>query len=181
MSSKTTVKRVNMFSEKNKNTQQYLTFQLINQEYGLSIFNVREVLELSSKIITKIYQMPNYFRGVINVRGSVVPIIDLRLKFGMEDEPVDSKKTRIIVIELLLNNDGDENTIILGILADSVHEVIELTPELIEKAPEIGNQLKTDYITGIVNRDERFLTILDINKILTTEELDLVNRETLSV
>lgn len=145
---------------------QYLTFKLEDDAYALGVSDVREVLELELNHITKIPRTPDYLRGVINVRGSVVPVIDMRIKFNMEKEEA-TIDTCIIVIEVLLNR----KTTVLGILADSVQEVIDLAPEQIEAAPEIGNQLNTEFIAGIGKKDDRFIIILEIGKILTSEEL----------
>jgi purine-binding chemotaxis protein CheW len=108
-------------------------------------------------------------RGVINLRGSVVPVIDLRLKFGMS-ETERTVNTCIIVVEV--NMDGE--TIVLGSLADSVQEVIEMEPQQIEAAPHIGTQLNTDYIKGMGKHDSRFVMILDIDKIFSGVELEAV-------
>lgn len=156
---------------------QYLTFKLEKEEYALDVADVREVLEQRLNHITKIPRTPDYLRGVINVRGSVVPVIDMRLKFNM-DETEETIDTCIIVIEVLLEGSRDGKTTILGVLADSVQEVVDLEPEQIEPAPEIGNQLKTEFITGIGKKDDKFIIILKINKILTAEELSMVNTTT---
>lgn len=155
-----------MSVEKITEVSQYLTFKLEDDAYALGVSDVREVLELELNHITKIPRTPDYLRGVINVRGSVVPVIDMRIKFNMEKEEA-TIDTCIIVIEVLLNR----KTTVLGILADSVQEVIDLAPEQIEAAPEIGNQLNTEFIAGIGKKDNRFIIILEIGKILTSEEL----------
>ena len=159
-----------MSVESSKEISQYLTFKLENDLYALNVEGVREVLELELNHITKIPRTPASLRGVINVRGSVVPVIDMHIKFNMgkQETTVD---TCIIVIETTLSG----KTTILGILADSVQEVIDLEPEQIEAAPEIGNQLKTEFIAGIGKRDERFIIILKIAEILTAEELGVMN------
>jgi purine-binding chemotaxis protein CheW len=108
-------------------------------------------------------------RGVINLRGSVVPVIDLRLKFGMS-ETERTVNTCIIVVEV--NMDGE--TIVLGSLADSVQEVIEMEPEQIEAAPHIGTHLNKDFIKGMGKHDNRFVMILDIDKIFSAHELEAV-------
>lgn len=162
-----------MSTDGNTKVSQYLTFKLDQEEYALDVGDVREVLEQRLNRITKIPRTPQYLRGVINVRGSVVPVIDMRLKFKM-DETIETIDTCIIVIEVSLEGSSDGKTTILGILADSVQEVIDLEPEQIEAAPEIGNQLKTEFIAGIGKKDGKFIIILKINKILTAEELHQV-------
>jgi len=147
-------------------TRQYLTFKLGEDTFALDVAQVREVLDLSP--ITRVPRAPEFMRGVINVRGGVVPVVDMRLKFGLSrtENTVD---TRIVVMEL--NLDG-ENTI-LGALADSVEEVIELEPERIEKPPRIGMRWRTEFIRGIGKHDENFVILLDIDRIFSTEELAL--------
>ena len=157
------------------NVSQYLTFRLEKEEYALDVADVREVLEQRLNHITKIPRTPDYLRGVINVRGSVVPVVDMRLKFNMK-ETEETIDTCIIVIEVSLDGSKGGRTTILGVLADSVQEVVDLEPEQIEPAPEIGNQLKTEFITGIGKKDDKFIIILKINKILTAKELHQVNK-----
>jgi len=159
-----------MSVKSNKEISQYLTFKLEDDLYALNVEGVQEVLELELNHITKIPRTPAFLRGVINVRGSVVPVIDMHIKFNMgkQETTVD---TCIIVIETILSG----KSTILGILADSVQEVIDLEPEQIEAAPEIGNQLKTEFIAGIGKRDDRFIIILKIDEILTAEELSVVD------
>ena len=156
-----------------KEVSQYLTFKLEDEAYALNVEGVREVLELELNHITKIPRTPEYLRGVINVRGSVVPVIDMRLKFNMEKQET-TIDTCIIVIEIPING----KTTVLGILADSVQEVIDLEPDQIEPAPEMGNQLRTEFIAGIGKRNDSFIIILKIGKILTIEELCQVDTST---
>ena len=148
-------------------TVQYLTFQLSDEVFALDVAKVREILEIAS--ITKVPQTPDYMRGVINLRGSVVPVIDMRLKFGMS-ETEQTVNTCIIVVEV--NMDGD--TTVLGALADSVQEVVEMEPESIEAAPHIGTKLNTNFIRGMGKFDNRFVMILDIDKVFTADELEIV-------
>jgi purine-binding chemotaxis protein CheW len=128
---------------------------------------VREVLDISS--ITRVPRAPGFMRGVINVRGSVVPVVDLRLKFGMSktEQTVDS---RIVVMELSLG--GDQT--VLGAMADSVHDVMDLETENIEEPPSIGSRWRTEFIKGIGKSDEEFIIILDIDRVFSTDELTSV-------
>ncbi|NJD57754.1 MAG: chemotaxis protein CheW [Nitrospirae bacterium] len=148
-------------------TTQYLTFRLEDEIFALDISKVREVLDFTS--ITKVPRTPEFMRGVINLRGSGVPVVDMRLKFGMSITER-TVNTCIIIVEISV--DGD--TTVLGALADSVQEVIELEPQQIEPAPRIGTRLKTDFIRGMGKRDEQFVIILDIDKIFSVDELALV-------
>ena len=145
-------------------TVQYLTFKLADEIFALDVAKVREILEYTS--ITKVPQTPEFMRGVINLRGSVVPVIDMRLKFGMTSTE-QTINTCIIVVEVTL--DGD--TTVLGALADSVQEVVEMEPELIEPAPHIGTRLKTDFIQGMGKHEDQFVMILDIDKVFTESEM----------
>ena len=148
-------------------TTQYLTFTLAEEVFAVDVARVREILEMPS--ITKVPQVPDFMRGVINLRGCVVPVIDLRLKFGME-ETAQTVNTCIIVVEVAM--DG-ENTVI-GALADSVQEVIEMEPSQIEAAPHIGTHLNTEFIKGMGKHDGRFVMILDIDKVFSGAELAAV-------
>ncbi len=143
---------------------QYLTFRVGDEVFALDVSQVREVLDLIT--ITKVPRSPEFMRGVINVRGSVVPVVDLRLKFGLS-KTENSMDTRIIVMDLFLD---DENTII-GALADSVHEVMELDLSQIEPPPKIGMRWRTEFIRGIGKHDGQFIIILDIDRVFTSEEL----------
>lgn len=148
-------------------TTQYLTFNLSDEVFAVDVGRVREILEITS--ITKVPQTPDFMRGVINLRGSVVPVIDLRLKFGMT-ETERTVNTCIIVVEV--NMDGE--TIVLGSLADSVQEVIEMESQQIEAALHIGTHLNTDFIKGMGKHDSRFVMILDIDKIFSGADLEAV-------
>jgi purine-binding chemotaxis protein CheW len=146
---------------------QYLTFKLGDEVFALDIGKVREVLDLIS--ITKVPRTPEFMLGVINLRGSVVPVVDMRLKFGMT-KTENTVNTCIIIVEVTVDNE----TTVLGALADSVQEVLDLEPGHIEPAPKIGTRLNTEFIKGMGKRDNRFIIILDIDKIFSTDELSLV-------
>ena len=145
-------------------TRQYLTFKLAGEVFAVDVAKVREILEFTS--ITKVPQTPDFMRGVINLRGSVVPVMDMRLKFGMP-ETEKTVDTCIIVVEV--SHEGE--TVVIGALADSVQEVFELEPEQIEPAPRIGTKLNTDFILGMGKHDGQFIMILDIDKTFTSEEI----------
>jgi purine-binding chemotaxis protein CheW len=149
-------------------TTQYLTFKLAEEVFALDVAKVREILELST--VTKVPQTPDYMRGVINLRGSVVPVIDLRLKFGMTATE-QGVNTCIIVAEVGMNDE----TILIGALADSVQEVNEMEPGQIEAAPHIGTRLNTNFIKGMGKKDGTFVMILDIDKVFTGDELSIVS------
>ena len=150
-------------------TRQYLSFKLDEEDFALDISKVREVLDFTK--ITKVPQTPDFMKGVINLRGTVVPVVDLNKKFNIKDTQK-TVNTRIIIGEVDI--EGDQ--VVLGVLADSVHEVMELEPGSIEPAPKIGTKLNTDFIKGMGKRDEEFVMILDIDKVFSLEELSIVNQ-----
>lgn len=145
-------------------TSQYLTFKLEDEVFALEISKVREVLDYTP--VTKVPQTPNFMLGVINLRGSVVPVVDMRLKFGLSRSET-TVNTCIIIVEI----DLDDEVTILGALADSVQEVMELDPEQIEPPPRIGTRLKTHFIAGMGKKDNEFIIILDIDKVFSADEL----------
>ena len=148
-------------------TVQYLTFKLSDEIFAIDVSKVREILEFTS--ITKVPQTPEFMRGVINLRGSVVPVIDLRLNFGMECTE-QTVNTCIIVVEV----DLDGELIVLGALADSVQEVVEMEPDKIEPAPHLGTKLNTEFIKGMGKIDNEFVMILDIDKVFAADDLAAV-------
>lgn len=156
-----------MNTETISEVKQYLTFKLKNEVFGVDVAQVREILELIK--ITKVPQTPDYMRGVINLRGNVVPVVDMRLKFGMAETEA-TVDTCIVVVEVELEG---ENTV-LGALVDSVQEVFELDPKDIEPAPKIGTKLKTDFIKGMGKKDDKFLILLNIDEVFSSDELKLL-------
>jgi len=148
-------------------TTQYLTFKLGDEVFALEISKVREVLDFTT--VTKVPRTPVFMRGVINLRGSVVPVVDMRLKFGLT-KTEKTVNTCIIIVEI----DIDGETTVLGALADSVQEVLDLDAGQIEPAPKIGTKLRTEFIKGMGKRDERFVIILEVDKIFSSDELSLV-------
>jgi purine-binding chemotaxis protein CheW len=145
-------------------TTQYLTFKLEDEIFALDISKVREVLDFTA--ITKVPRTPAFMRGVINLRGSVVPVVDLRLKFGML-KTEQTVNTCIIITEVTV----DGETTVLGALADSVQEVMDLGPDQIELAPKIGTKLNTQFIMGMGKQNERFVIMLDIDKVFSVDEI----------
>lgn len=152
-------------------SSQYLTFKLKDETFGLDISKVREVLDYTT--ITKVPRTPDFMRGVINLRGSVVPVVDLRLKLGMP-ETERSVNTCIIITEV----DMDGESVILGALADSVQEVLELEPEQIEPVPRLGTGMRTEFIKGMGKQADRFIIILDIDRVFSAQEISMVRSDT---
>jgi purine-binding chemotaxis protein CheW len=151
-------------------TAQYITFKLGDEVFAINVSQVREVLDLS--LVTKVPTAPSYMRGVVNVRGNAIPVVDLRAKFGLPQVP-DTVQTRIVVLEL----DLDGEPIVLGGLADSVHEVIELEPSQIDEPPHIGMRWKTELIQGMGKRGDQFVILLDITKVFTEKDLACVEND----
>jgi purine-binding chemotaxis protein CheW len=149
--------------------RQYLTFQLGDEVFALDVSNVREILELTT--VTKVPRTPEYMRGVINLRGSVVPVLDMRSKCGL-GRTEKTVNTCIIVVEVSL----EEEKMIMGALVDSVQEVFELEPGQIEPVPRIGTKLNTEFIKGMGKKDDRFMIILDIDKLFSQEDLTILQR-----
>lgn len=152
-------------------TIQYMTFKLGDELFAINVSQVREVLEVLQ--ITKVPTAPAYMRGVVNVRGQAIPVVDLRLRFGLPNI-ADTVTTRVIVMEL--NIDGE--TAIIGGLADSVHEVIELDSSNINPPPRIAMRWRTDFILGMGKRGDEFIIILDVNAVFSSEELIAVTDST---
>ncbi|MCK4739330.1 MAG: purine-binding chemotaxis protein CheW [Deltaproteobacteria bacterium] len=143
----------------------FLSFLLHNEEYGLDVLSVREIIGIID--ITTVPQMPNYVKGVVNLRGKVIPVIDLRLRFGIPEISYD-EETCIIVVEV-----GD---MLMGIIIDTVLEVLDITAKDIEPPPSFGTKVKTDFILGMGKIGKKVKILLDIDKVLTSEELAMVEK-----
>jgi chemotaxis signal transduction protein len=153
--------------------EQFLTFTLASETYALEVGHVREVLEMSS--ITPLPRTPDYLRGVINVRGSVVPVIDLRLKLGMP-KTERSIDTCVVVLDVATQ----EGTVTAGALVDSVQEVVEFNSSRVEPPPRLGTAVRSEFLKGIGMRDERFVMILEIGRIFEAEELEVLGAATVA-
>ncbi len=138
----------------------YLTFSLAKEEYGLEILKVREIIGLMD--ITSVPRTPEYVKGVINLRGKVIPVVDLRLKFSME-EAEHTDETCVIVV--------DVNAVEMGIIVDKVSEVLDIENEQIEDAPSFGASVDTDFILGMGKSGERVTILLDISKVLSAKDV----------
>jgi purine-binding chemotaxis protein CheW len=148
-------------------TNQYITFKLGNELFAIVVDQVREVLEIST--ITRVPTAPDYMRGVVNVRGKAIPVVDMRLRFGLQ--PIEETvNTRVVVMELVL--DGEAT--VLGGMADSVHDVIEIAATDINPPPRIAMRWKTEFIQGMARRGEDFIIILDVNAVFASDEVALV-------
>lgn len=145
----------------------YLTFVLSNEVYGIEILKVREIIGLMD--ITTVPQTPDYVKGVINLRGKVIPVIDLRLKFSMQEEE-HTQETCVIVVEV--------NNTSIGIIVDSVSEVSDISDGEIEEAPSFGQGIDTNFIMGLGKVKEKIIILLDIETVLSSDELEMVEQLT---
>ena len=147
----------------------YLTFTLADEEYGISIMKIQEIIGLMK--ITTIPRTPEFVKGVINLRGKVIPVVDLRLRFGME--AVDyTDRTCIIVVEI----EGQAGTVLTGIAVDSVSEVLNIKGEDIEDTPTFGIKLNTEDILGMAKVEDRVKILLDIDRVLSADEVMLLDK-----
>lgn len=142
----------------------YLTFELASEEYGLEILKVREIIGLMA--ITSVPRTPPDFKGVINLRGKVIPVIDLRLKFEIEETEV-TEETCVIVV--------DVNSLEMGIIVDKVSEVLDIPSEDIEDPPSFGSSVKTDFILGMGKTEQRVIILLDITKAISGMDKEFLN------
>lgn len=147
----------------------YLTFKIGEEEFGAHVSKVLNILELQK--ITKIPKTPDYMVGVINLRGMVLPVIDTRIKFDMTPTEF-TDNTCIVVMELGVN----DKILNVGALVDSVVAVREIDEQIIQATPRIGNNYKSEFITGVIKIEEDFIMILDVIKLLTTEDLNKINK-----
>ena len=147
----------------------YLTFVLDGEEYGIGILKIKEIIGMMP--ITTVPQTPEFVKGVINLRGKVIPVIDLRLRFGMD--MIDySERTCIIVVEI----EGTAKTVQIGIVVDSVSEVLNIKIEDIEETPTFGTKLTTDYFLGMAKMEGGVKILLDIDKVLNSNELSFLEK-----
>ena len=150
---------------------QYLIFRLSDERFALEILHVKEIIEYIG--ITDIPLMPKFLKGVINLRGNVVPIIDLAVRFNRKSKEI-AKRTCIIIVELSYNDNKHD----LGIIVDAVDEVIEISAENIEKAPDFGVNLRAEFILGMAKVNDKFLIILNPNYVLSINEMaDLIESQ----
>lgn len=147
-----------------ENEGKYLTFQLAEEGYGIGILKVREIIGMLP--VTPVPQTPMFLKGVINLRGQVIPVVDLRLKFGLMEEEY-TERTSIIVVEVK----GLANNIPIGIVVDTVSEVINIQAEEIEPAPTFGASINTNFILGMAKTEGGVKILLNIDQVLSAEEL----------
>ncbi len=146
----------------------YLTFQLANEEFGIGVLKVREIMGIQE--ITAVPQTPPHVKGVINLRGKVVPVVDLRLKFGMTTAEY-TQRTCIIVTQV----QGESGAILMGIIVDGVSEVLNLSSSEIEDTPDFGEEISGRYLLGMAKVKGKVKILLDIDRVLSTQELHHLN------
>jgi purine-binding chemotaxis protein CheW len=142
----------------------YLTFTLANEDYGIGILKIREIIGMMP--ITPVPQTPDYVKGVINLRGKVIPVVDLRLRFAIEAADY-TERTCIIVVEI----EGSAGTIQIGIVVDAVSEVLSIKGEEIEETPTFGTEMNLEYILGMAKMEGSVKILLDIDQVLTAQEI----------
>lgn len=147
----------------------YLTFSLAEEEFGIGILKIKEIIGMLP--ITSVPQTPDFVKGVINLRGKVIPVIDLRLRFGVEEIDY-SERTCIIVVEVERSN----NTVLIGVVVDAVSEVLNIKDADIEETPAFGAKLDTEYILGMAKMEGSVKILLDIDQVLSASEFELLEK-----
>ena len=148
---------------------QYLTFIITDEEFAVPIMKVKEIIEYQS--LTQVPMVPEFIAGAVNLRGAVVPVINLAVKFGLEARAV-NRRSCIVIMEMQL----DDEVAVLGILVDKVLQVIDIPDSEIEPAPSFGAQIKTEFIQGMARTEDKFVIILSINQVLSMDEISVVGR-----
>jgi purine-binding chemotaxis protein CheW len=151
-------------SENKSESNSYLTFKLGKENFGAHVSQVLNILEMTK--ITEVPKTPDYMKGVINLRGMVLPVIDTRIKFGLAETEYTSN-TCIVVMDLQLEGE----TVHIGAIVDEVLSVIEIGEDQIEPPPSIGNQYRSEFIYGMAKVDEEFIMLLDMHKVLSSQEI----------
>ena len=149
--------------------QQYLTFTLGGEMFAVAILNVKEIIEYGT--VTEIPMMPGFIRGVINLRGAVVPVIDLSCRFGGKSTQV-ARRTCIVIIELIQDDQKHD----IGVMVDAVSEVLEIARAEIEPPPSFGAKIRTDFISGMGKVSGKFVIILDVARVLSVEEIAMLTQ-----
>jgi purine-binding chemotaxis protein CheW len=150
--------------------QQHLTFMLGGEMFAMAILSIREIIEYTS--LTEVPMMPLWIRGVINLRGAVVPVMDLLVRFGKQPASV-TKRTCIVIVEI----EGAEGRQTIGLVVDAVNEVLDLAAEDVEPPPAFGANIRTDFIRGMGRVRDKFVILLDVDHVMATDELAAVTGE----
>lgn len=147
--------------------RQLLTFLLDGEPFAIDILVIKEIIEYGS--LTEVPLMPEFIRGVLNLRGAVVPVIDLAARFGRNPAEI-GRRTCIVIVEM--ENDGEVQDV--GVVVDAVNEVLELSADLVQAAPAFGTKIRADFVSGMVEMDGRFVIVLDVNQVLSIDEMALL-------
>lgn len=167
-------KKLPTISGKNQNASegQYLSFILSKEVYALDILSIKEIIEYNT--LTEVPMMPDFIRGVINLRGDVVPIIDLKVRFGKGSTTI-AKRTGIVILEAKADNESTQE---IGIIVDTVNEVIEINQEDIVAPPGFGTSICPDFINGMARSNDSFIILLNANRLLSLDELESLSKVT---
>jgi len=147
-----------------ENRQEYLTFSLGDEQYGVDILKVQEIRGWET--LREMHDVPAYFKGVLDFRGQILPIIDLRIRFGIEN--VEYNPTTVIIV---LSADNDNG--MMGVVVDAVSDVLSVRQDDVKQAPNMGSRIKTDYVLGMVNRDDGLIMLVDSSRLVDKEELEV--------
>jgi len=161
---------VNTGIDGDDDSHQYLTFLMADEEYGLDILRVQEIRGWSS--VTKIPNTPGYVKGVINIRGTIVPIIDLRERFSM-DRIEYSQTTVVIVVKVI----SEEKERVMGVVVDAVSDVYSVQHDAIKEPPDFGSAISIDFVRGLAPVDEKMLILLEIDKLLCADDLEVIDQQ----
>ena len=151
---------------------QYLTFFMAGEEYAISILQVTDIIECG--VVTRV-PGPLWIRGVHNLRGTVVPVIDLAIKFGLPATEI-TRRTCVVIVELRI----DDEAVVMGVMADSVHQVVDFTAEQIQPAPSFGPRVRASYLLGMASSNAKFVLLLDIDRIFSSDEILVVGSAAVS-
>lgn len=154
--------------------QQYLTFMLGAETFAMNILNIKEIIEYGQ--LTEVPKMPHFIRGVINLRGAVVPVIDMAARFGRQSSTV-TRKTCVVIIEV----EYEDEQHVVGVMVDAVNEVLDISSDQIEPPPSFGANIRPDFIAGMGKVNDKFVIILSVNRVLSMDELSVLVSETNSV
>lgn len=154
-------------------TEQYLTFMLAGEVFAIGILSVKEIIEYHN--VTKVPMMPECVRGVINLRGAVVPVMDLLARFGRPPSEV-GKRTCVVIVEIDVAADGGSERQVIGVVVDAVNEVLDIAASDIEPAPAFGTRIRTDFIQGMGKVQGGFVILLNVNQVLSVEEIGTLDK-----
>lgn len=154
---------------------QYLTFVLAGETYALGILNIKEIIDYGQP--TEVPMMPSFVRGVINLRGSAVPVVDLMARFGKGNTKI-AKRTSIVIVETGGKAGGGLQDI--GVVVDAVNEVVDIGQQDIEPPPSFGTAIRPDFISGMAKRDSRFIILLNVDRVLSEDEMANLNKTVIS-